>query len=191
MRYLLIIISAFLFSCSSSNNKYPHIEIRTKFGDIEVELYPDKAPKSVAAFLKNVDAGYYKDATFYRVLNMGNQPSNAPKAEVIQGGMWRKKNKPDVPRIPHEPTSQTGILHTDGTISFARQEPGSAGSEFFICIGDQPGFDFGGENNPDGHGYAAFGKVVNGMNVVRKIYAQPEDEQYFRPPLFIYNIVRL
>jgi peptidyl-prolyl cis-trans isomerase A (cyclophilin A) len=192
MRNLLLVTTALFFACSSpSNSKYPHVEIRTKFGEIEVELYPGKAPKSVAAFLANVDAGHYKDASFYRVLNMDNQPSNAPKAEVIQGGTWRKKDKPGVPRIPHETTAQTGISHTDGTISFAREEPGTAGTEFFICVGDQKGFDYGGENNPDGQGYAAFGRVVRGMNVVRKIYAQPEEEQYFKPPLFIYDIVRL
>ena len=191
MRYLTVVIIFLFIACSSSNSKYPHVEIRTKFGDIEVELYPDKAPKSVAAFLSYVEAGYYKDASFYRVLNTGNQPSNAPKAELIHGGIWRKRNKPTVPRIPHEPTNQTNILHTDGAISFARQEPGSAGTEFFICIGDQPGFDYGGDNNPDRQGYAAFGKVIKGMNVVMKIYSQPEEEQYFNPPLFIYNIVRL
>jgi peptidyl-prolyl cis-trans isomerase A (cyclophilin A) len=179
-----------LLSCSS-NSKYPHIEIQTKFGDIEVELYPDKAPKSVAAFLSYVQKEYYKDGSFYRVLSTDNQPSDAPKAELIQGGVWRKKNKPTVPGIPHESTAQTHLLHTDGTISFARQEPGTAGTEFFICIGDQPGFDYGGDNNPDGQGYAAFGKVVKGMDVVRKIYNQPENSQYFTPSVAIYNIVRL
>jgi len=191
MRYFFLISICALLSCSSSKNKYPHVEINTRFGDIEVELYPDKAPKSVAAFLSYIDKGYYKDGSFYRVLNTDNQPSDAFKAELIQGGTWRKKDKPAVPGIPHESTAQTHILHTDGTVSFARMEPGTAGTEFFICIGDQPGFDYGGENNPDGQGYAAFGKVVKGMDVVKKIYAQPEDNQYFRPSVPIYNIVLL
>lgn len=191
MRNLFIIIIFLSISCSSPSSKYPHVEIRTKFGNIEVELYPDKAPKSVAAFLSYVDAGYYKDASFYRVLNAENQPSNAPKAELIQGGTWRKKNKPNVPPIPHESTAQTGLHHTNGAVSFARQEPGSATTEFFICLEDQPGLDHGGENNADGQGYAAFGKVVKGMNVVRKIYSQREEDQYFKPSLFIYNIARL
>lgn len=189
--YFIFIMCMFL-CCAAPDNKHPHVEIRTKLGDIEVELYPDKAPQSVAAFLLTVEAGYYKDGSFYRVLNMDNQPSNAPKAELIQGGIWRKRNKPDsISRIPHESTQQTGILHTDGTISFARQEPGTAGSEFFICIGNQPGFDYGGDNNPDGQGYAAFGKVVRGMDIVRKIYTRPENEQYFDPPIAIYSIVKL
>jgi peptidyl-prolyl cis-trans isomerase A (cyclophilin A) len=96
-----------------------------------------------------------------------------------------------VARVPHETTQQTGVLHKNGVISFARQEPGTAGSEFFICIGDQPGFDFNGENNPDKQGYAAFGRVVKGMDVVKKIYNQPEEEQSFQPPVHIFNIKKL
>lgn len=93
--------------------------------------------------------------------------------------------------ILHEGTRETGILHTNGVISLARQEPGTANTEFFICIGDQSGFDYGGENNPDKQGYAAFGKVVKGMDIVRRIYDLPEEEQYFDPPVPIYNIVKL
>jgi peptidyl-prolyl cis-trans isomerase A (cyclophilin A) len=72
----------------------------------------------------------------------------------------------------------------------ARTAPGTATTEFFICVGDQPGFDFGGDNNPDGQGYAAFGKVVKGMDIVRNIYARPENNQSFDPPIPIYEIVR-
>src|SRR4028118_1475156 len=93
--------------------------------------------------------------------------------------------------IPHETTLQTKILHEDGVVSFARLAPGTAKSEFFICIGDQPGFDYGGENNPDKEGYAAFGKVVRGMEVVNKIYNAPEHDQALRPPVPIINIVQL
>lgn len=191
LRILLFVAVVAAVGCSSPEYKNPHVEIRTRLGDIEVELYPDKAPKSVAAFLSYVEKGYYKDGSFYRVLNMDNQPSNAPKAEVIQGGIWKKKDKPEVPGIPHESTQQTGILHTNGVLSFARLEPGTARTEFFICVGDQPGFDHGGDNNPDGQGYAAFGKVVKGMNVVMKIYGQPENEQYFQNAILIYNVVKL
>jgi peptidyl-prolyl cis-trans isomerase A (cyclophilin A) len=93
--------------------------------------------------------------------------------------------------IPHETTQQTKLLHQDGTISLARLQPGTATSEFFICIGNQPGFDYGGENNADKQGYAAFGKVVKGMDIVRKIYHQPESDQSFDPPVPIYNVVAL
>jgi len=95
-----------------------------------------------------------------------------------------------LPGIPHESTEQTGIHHTDGVISLARSAPGTAGSEFFICIGDQRGLDVGGENMADKLGFAAFGKVVKGMSVVRKISQENESDQYFRPPVPIYNIVR-
>lgn len=112
------------------------------------------------------------------------------KTFLVQGGIWRNNIKlsKSLPRVPHETTAQTGIKHTDGVISLAREEPGSAGSEFFICIGNQPGLDFGGKNNPDGQGYAAFGKVMEGMDIVRKIYRLPEEDQYFEPPVPIYNI---
>jgi peptidyl-prolyl cis-trans isomerase A (cyclophilin A) len=192
-RFFLIALCCLLFACSNKQYKNPHVLIQTKAGDIEVELYADKAPKSVAAFLRYVDSGYYSNATFYRVLNDVNQPTDAFKATLIQGGLWRTKRQlaSSLPPIPHETTQQTGILHKDGTISFARNEPGSARTEFFICLGDQPGFDFGGENNPDKQGYAAFGKVVNGMDVVKTIYNRPEDDQVFEPPIFIFDMRRL
>jgi peptidyl-prolyl cis-trans isomerase A (cyclophilin A) len=194
MRMLFTLIwAAGLLSGCGSNYTSPHIEIQTKLGDIEVELYPDKAPKTTAAFLSYIKAGYYKNSSFYRVLNNDNQPSNAPKAELIQGGLYRSNSKvhDTLTGIPHETTQQSGLLHKDGTISLARLQPGTATSEFFICIGDQPGFDFGGENNPDKQGYAAFGKVVKGMDIVRKIYNRPDNEQSFDPPVPIFNIVQL
>ena len=182
-----------LLSCGRPKYKNPHIKIQTGLGDIEVELYPDQAPKSVAAFLSYIDSGYYKKAAFYRVLNQDNQPTDAFKASLIQGGIWRTNHKLflSLKGIAHETTKQTGILHKNGTISLARQEPGTATTEFFICLGDQPGFDYGGENNPDKQGYAAFGKVVKGMDIVRTIYDRPEDDQAFTPPVPIFDIVRL
>lgn len=189
---LLFISTLLLLSCKQKNTTTPHIAIQTEKGDIELELYPLRAPKTVAAFLSYIDSGYFNNSNFYRVLNDENQPSNAPKTELIQGGIWKTKNKiaTKLPGIPHETTQQTGILHTDGVISLARLAPGTAGTEFFICIGKQPGLDYGGENIADKQGYATFGKVVRGMDVVRKIYRQNENDQYFDPPVAIYNIVR-
>jgi peptidyl-prolyl cis-trans isomerase A (cyclophilin A) len=138
------------FGCKSTADGNPHVEIETKFGTIELELYPDKAPKTVAVFLANTGAGTYESASFYRVLNEDNQPSDALKPTLIQGGIYKKKiNKDKIPFIQHETTQQSGILHTNGVISMARLEPGTASTEFFICIGDQHGFDFGGPNNKD------------------------------------------
>jgi peptidyl-prolyl cis-trans isomerase A (cyclophilin A) len=189
-KHSFVLIALLAFACSSPKFKNPHVIIETKIGDIEIELYAGQAPKSVGAFLSYIDSGFYKKASFYRVLNTDNQPSNAPKAELIQGGLYGSK-RPELPGIPHETTRQTKILHKDGVISLARLEPGTANTEFFICIGDQPGFDFGGENNPDGQGYAAFGKVVKGMDIVRRIYNMPEDDQRFEPPVPIYSIKKL
>jgi peptidyl-prolyl cis-trans isomerase A (cyclophilin A) len=190
---LLLYTSCLFLSCAGAKYDNPHIEIQTRLGDIEIELFPDKAPKTVHAFLSYVDSGFYKNTTFYRVLNTENQPSDSYKAELIQGGLWKTqyKRSANLKGIPHETTKQTGILHADGVISLARQEPGTGTTEFFICIGDQPGFNYEGNNNPDKQGYAAFGKVVKGMEIIRRIYRQPEDEQSFDPPIDIYNIVRL
>ncbi len=193
MKHLLFLFLALLFAgCSAPKYKNPHVVIESGFGDIELELYPNQAPKTVAAFLSAIDAGYYKDASFYRILNKDNQLTGAGSSELIQGGIWKTHHSTamSLPRISHETTQQTGILHTDGTLSMARDAPGSAGSEFFICIGDQHGFDFGGENNPDGQGYAAFGRVFKGMDVVKIIYNQPEENQSFNPSVPIKNITR-
>jgi peptidyl-prolyl cis-trans isomerase A (cyclophilin A) len=194
MKYnaLLFISFTIFFSCKEKNTITPHIEIQTEKGDIEIELYPLQAPKTVAAFLTYIDSGFYSNSSFYRVLNNENQPSNASKTELIQGGIWRTKNKVAmcIPGVPHETTEQTKILHTDGVISLARREPGTGTTEFFICIGKQPGLDYGGENIEDRQGYATFGKVVKGMDIVRKIYRQNEDDQYFDPPVIIYSIKR-
>lgn len=192
-KIFFIIVCIGLLSCQQKHYKNPHVAIETRLGDIEIELYVDKAPVSTSAFLSYIDSGYYKNAAFYRVLNEDNQSMDAFKAALIQGGIWRTNHKLflSLPGIKHETTRQTGILHKDGIISLARQEPGTATTEFFICLGDQPGFDFGGENNPDKQGYAAFGKVVKGMNIVRLIYERPEDDQAFTPPVVIFDIVRV
>ena len=90
-----------------------------------------------------------------------------------------------------ETTKQTGLHHTNGTISMARGAPASATSSFFICINDQPSLDFGGKRNPDGQGFAAFGKVTKGMDVVKKIQQlYPDQGQYFKPPVTIISIDR-
>lgn len=193
-RFLLIIVALLFFlGCAEKSRKgNPVVVIETKYGEIAIELYIDKAPQTAGAFLRYVDSGFYENTSFYRVLNMNNQPSNAPKTEILQGGLWRTKNEKarSIPGIPHESTGTTGILHKDGVISVARLAPGTANAEFFICIDDQPGLDEGGENVADKLGYAAFGKVIRGMSVVRKIYMQNDRNQYLDPPVAIYNISR-
>jgi len=194
LRILLILTSVFCLVGCEQKKKYdnPVVIIDTEYGDITVELYTERAPITTKSFLSYVDSGLYKNSTFYRVLRDDNQVSGTPKSYLIQGGIWHsnyKKNQQLDP-VPHESTQTTGILHEAGTISLARTAPGTANSEFFICMDDQPGFDYGGINNPDGQGYAAFGKVVEGWPVLRKIYGLPENNQQFDPQIKIHSIKR-
>jgi len=193
---LILVVACLYFSCRQKKHyKEPTIEIETNYGDIVVEFYPEKAPKTVAAFLSYVDSGYYKDGSFYRVLKAEDQPSSAFKSNLIQGGIWQTKNEMQtkLPGIPLETTKQTGILHEDGVISLARNAPNSGNTEFFILIGDEAGkaYDYGGDANEDRQGFAAFGKVIEGMDVVKDIHKQPDNETNFTPPIVIKNIVRL
>ncbi len=193
---LVLLIACFYFSCKQKKHyKEPTIEIETNYGDIIVELYPENAPKTVAAFLSYVDSGYYKDGSFYRVLKAEDQPSSSFKSDLIQGGIWQTKNEMQtkLPGIPLETTRQTGILHKDGIISLARNTINSGNTEFFILIGDDAGkaYDYGGDANEDGQGFAAFGKVIEGMDVVKDIHKQPDNETNFTPPITIKDIVRL
>ena len=185
----------FIFSCSQPV-KYskPTIDIQTYYGDIIIELYPEKAPKTVAAFLSYVDSGYYKNSTFYRVLKKEDQPTNVAKTQLIQGGLWQTniKLQQSIPGIPLETTEQTGLLHTEGVISLARNEdPNSGNTEFFICMDDQPDYDYGGDASPDKKGYVTFGRVINGMQYVKQIQSQPDYETNLRPLIKIINIKRL
>jgi peptidyl-prolyl cis-trans isomerase A (cyclophilin A) len=181
-----------MFGCKEKYDN-PHILITTQFGEMEAELYPSKAPKSVMAFLKFVNNGLYDNSTFYRVLKEGNQPTSAFKTEIIQGGIWNTNNakalKPQ--KIPHETTQQTGLTHMNGTLSLARTEPGSASTEFFICVGDQPLYDYGHNTNPDGQGYAAFGRVIKGLDVLQHIHNEPENGEDFYPSIPIFSIRQL
>ena len=169
---------------SGAAKKNPVILIKTDFGEIKAELFADKAPITVTNFLHYITENKVHNPTFYRVVRTepDNQPDKTVKIQVLQGGLT------DVPdeklqAIKHEATKMTGVLHKDGTLSMARDEPGTATHHFSICIGDQPSLDFGGLRNPDGQGFAAFGKVIDGMDVVKKIHGQPAEEQSLKPPL--------
>ena len=168
--------------------KVVKVRIETECGNIDLELYADKAPKTVENFLMYVKAGTYKDAVFHRTVTPFNQPKNKVKIEVVQGGRDPKSSAKDLPPILLERTNKTGIKHVDGAVSMARDAADSATSDFFICIGDQPELDFGGKRNPDGQGFAAFGKVTKGMDVVLMIQKSPEKDQSLAPPIKILNI---
>ncbi len=185
-----VLVPVFLgFAQSSETN--PTVLIKTDFGNIKVQILAEQAPITAANFLRYVDAGLYKGASFYRVVRLDNQPNNTIKIEVIQGGLgFSDENRPFRP-IEHETTAKTGVLHKDGVISMARSAPGTATSEFFICVGDQPELDFGGRRNPDGQGFAAFGRVIEGMDVVRKIQQRPDENQMLKQAVMIQNIERI
>jgi cyclophilin family peptidyl-prolyl cis-trans isomerase len=169
----------------------PRLLIQTAIGDIEVELDRRAAPITVTNFLYYVHEGLYSDGLFHRTVTPANQPQNQVKIEVIQGAANPAKTNEFLPAIPIERTRDSGLKHLDGTISMARTEPNTARDEFFICIGDQPQLDFGGKRNPDGQGFAAFGRVTKGMDVVRRIQSSPANGQTLRPPIRIQRAVRL
>ncbi|MCU0451710.1 MAG: peptidylprolyl isomerase [Bernardetiaceae bacterium] len=157
---------AFLAACKTTA---PRVRMDTDAGTIVVEVYPDKAPITAQNFLRYVDERRFDGAAFYRVVRLDNQPTSPVKIEVIQGGLDSTHRDRRLPAIEQETTNRTGLRHVDGAISMARREPNSGASEFFICINNQPELDFGGKRNPDGNGFAAFGRVVKGMDVVRRI----------------------
>lgn len=165
------------------------VRIVTDSGVIVVELAPDKAPVTVANFLRYVDDKRYDGGSFYRAVTMQNQlpADKQPQIEVIQGGIDADSSK-RFPPITHETNDRSGIRHTDGVISMARGAPGSATSEFFFVINNQPALDFGGKRNPDGQGFAAFGHVIDGMNVVRAIQKMPSANA---PPQRMVTTVRI
>jgi peptidyl-prolyl cis-trans isomerase A (cyclophilin A) len=166
------------------------VRIQTALGNILLELYPGFAPVTTANFLRYVDENRFAGASFYRTVCTDNQPGNQFKIEVIQGGLLIEDHPSALPPIPHETTDQTGILHKNGVLSMARDTPGTASSEFFICIGDQPELDFGGRRNPDGQGFAAFGMVILGMDVVKHIQNQPAKKQTLTPEIKILAVER-
>ena len=172
----LVLLLAGLISCDPSRTA--RVTMDTELGEITIEVDTIHAPVTGKNFLDLVEKGAFRDASFYRVVRLDNQPGNNVKIEVIQGGLFRDNRIEAFTPIPHETTESTGILHQDGVISMARNEPGSASTEFFICIGDQPSLDYGGDRNPDGQGFAAFGRVIRGMEVVKKIQILPDTGQF-------------
>ncbi len=169
----------------------PRVLIQTAIGDIEVELNRTAAPITVTNFLHYVHEGLYSDGEFHRTVTLQNQPASPVKIEVIQAAANTAKKNEFLPAIPIERTRDTGLKHIDGTLSMARDVPDSAQDEVFICIGPQPELDFGGKRNPDGQGFAAFGQVTKGMDVVRNIQQSRADGQTLKPAIRIQRAVRL
>lgn len=191
LKLFTIITCLALAACNEPAYKNPHIVIETGLGDIEVELFPEQAPKTVAAFLSYIDSGFYNNTSFYRVLKTEELPS-ATNTGIIQGGLWQTNpaKKITIPGVAHETTKQTGLTHESGTISLARLAPGTGNTEFFICIGDQTPLDAGRKGTEDGQGYAAFGSVFKGMDIVRKIQAKKSHGDKFDDKIAITKITR-
>ncbi len=167
--------------------------VETALGAFVIAVDPQVAPVTVANFLAYVDARHLDGGAVYRIVTLANQtPETKHKIEVVQWGMNTPDDKP-APFAPivHETTRQTGLRHRDGTVSMARNGPGTATAEFFICIGDQPELDFGGGRNPDGQGFAAFGQVVEGMDVVRALHARGQAKQFLPEPIRVTRVRRL
>lgn len=192
LKYLIPAIALMLCTtaCNHPGRMSGKIIIRTERGDIHVALDLENAPVTSANFLRYVDAGLFDSTCFYRVVGKDNQPDDTVRIAVIQGGRYEDEEAGGFPPVSHETTAMTGIRHRNGVISMARWTPGTATSEFFICVGNQPDLDFGGRRNPDGQGFAAFGKVTRGMKVVRQIHAIHAPEQYLEKPVVIISITR-
>jgi peptidyl-prolyl cis-trans isomerase A (cyclophilin A) len=167
------------------------VRIETTLGVIVVSLDERAAPRTVANFLGYIDAGKYNGGRFHRTVTIApdNQPANLVKIEVIQAGP--AEGQTPFPPIPLERTTITGVKHIDGAISMARDGPDTATGDFFICIGAQPELDFGGKRNPDGQGFAAFGRVLSGMEIVKRIQIAPAGGQKLTPPVTIRKVERL
>jgi peptidyl-prolyl cis-trans isomerase A (cyclophilin A) len=171
---------------AAAQEKKPHVVFHTQLGDIELELDPAHAPATVANFLRYVNGGFYDGGAFSRTVTMDNQPNDQIKIEVIQANISPARKAESFPAIPIETTNVTGLHHLNGTISMGRNAAKDGNtSEIFICIGDQPELDFAGKRNPDGQGFAAFGQVVHGMDVVKKIQMSPAEKQRLVPAVGI------
>ena len=189
------------------------IVIETPLGSITVRLEAAKAPVTTANVLSYIERGFYDGGRFHRTVRLDNQsnanlkveasdlgidaspgvkpmPNDAIAIEVIQGGINPERKAEQGPGIRLERTSETGLRHIDGAISMARTTVDSAVSDFFICVNDQPELDFGGQRNIDGQGFAAFGMVTNGMDIVRAIQTSPSGGQSLTPTIPIIRITR-
>ena len=163
--------------------------VDTELGEIELELDAGRAPLTAANFLKYVDGRYFDGGSFLRTLTPKNQRAARTPIEIVQAVVAADEDA--FPAIALEKTSLTGLKHLDGTVSMARGEYGCATSSFFICVGDQPALDFGGSRHPDGQGFAPFGKVIRGMDIVRKIHMSRAQGEQLTPPIRILRMAEI
>lgn len=170
------------------------VGIDTTLGTFYIAVDTRRAPITAANFLKYVDAGLYGAGRFHRATRPDNytpSPPNRPMMNIIQGGINPARRSDGFSAIPLERTSVTGIKHVTGVVSMARGAADSATSDFFVLLDDQPSLDFGGLRFDDGQGGAAFGHVLSGLDVVRRIQQQPVDGQNLAAPVTIRRVWRL
>lgn len=165
------------------------VRMDTDFGALTVELDTRAAPVTCANFLRYVDAGAYDGGRFHRAVHLENQPNDAIRIGVVQGS--KREDAPSFGPIPLERTSVSGLRHLNGVISMARTAPDTATDQFFICVGDQPELDYAGRRNPDGQGFAAFGRLIEGWLVLKQIQSAPAKGQSLTPPVRIVRARRL
>jgi peptidyl-prolyl cis-trans isomerase A (cyclophilin A) len=175
---------------TAQDAKPVRVLIETAAGEIEAEIDTTRAPITGANFLKYVDAGLFDGGRFFRTVRPDNQIDKPVRIAVIQAAASRDRRAEFFAAIPLERTSATGIAHKDGTLSMARSTPDTARDSFSICVGDQPDLDFGGRRQPDGQGFAAFGQVVRGMDVVRTIQMGPAKGETLTPEVAIVRVRR-
>lgn len=179
-----------LFLASPQTSAPVRVVMQTEAGDIELEIDTGRAPVTAGNFLKYVDAALYDGGQFHRTVRPDNQVDKPVRIAVIQGAADAGRKSEFFPAIQLERTNVTGLTHKDGTVSMARGAPDTATNQFFLCVDDQPELDFGGKRNADGQGFAAFGRVVRGMDVVRKIQMSEAKGETLAPPIRILQVRR-
>jgi peptidyl-prolyl cis-trans isomerase A (cyclophilin A) len=191
MRSTLLGLGLLIAARPAGGQTLPTVRLVTTLGTIDVEVDSARAPATAANFLRYVDGGFYRRGSFHRTVTLQNQPDNPVKIEVIQAAADSTRAPELFPPIELERTNRTGIAHRAGTVSMARAGPDTARDQFFICVTDQPALDFGGARNQDGQGFAAFGRVIRGREVVRAIQRATAAGQRLTPPIAITDAHRL
>jgi peptidyl-prolyl cis-trans isomerase A (cyclophilin A) len=172
---LVAVLATAMAAASQAPERRPTtvVVFETEKGTIEVEVEGVRAPVTAANFLRYVDAGFYEGGTVNRAVRPDNTVRHDVPIQVIQFQIDAARERSAFAPVPLERTSVTGLRHVNGTLSMARLGPDTATGSFSIVIGDQPEMDFGGRRNPDGQGFAAFGRVVGGTDVIKAIHASP------------------
>ena len=175
--FIALMVLAWISSQTLDSGKTVVVVFETEKGTIEMEVDAARAPVTAANFLKYVDGGFYNGGTVNRSVRPDNTVRHDVEIQVIQFQIDSARRREQFPPIAMERTSNTGLKHVDGALSMARNGPDTATASFSIVIGDQPEMDFGGRRNADGQGFAVFGRVIRGMDVVKAIHASPTGPQ--------------